>query len=87
MIVKDELMFAPDSYEGLDMLGEFDFSQGSGWMYSINELYSSYGFNKAYVQDGDVVRVRFTLAYGKDIGGFQAANMAYGKLESYGKEW
>ena len=87
MIVKDELMFDPDSYEGLDMLGEFDFSQGSGWMYSINELYSSYGFNKAYVQDGDVVRVRFTLAYGKDIGGFEAANMAYGKLESYGKEW
>ena len=87
LIVKDELMFDPNSYEGLDMLGEFDFSQGSGWMYSINGLYSSYGFNKAYVQDGDVVRVRFTLAYGKDIGGFQAANMAYGKLEDYGKEW
>lgn len=87
MIVKDELMFDPNSYEGLDMLGEFDFSQGSGWMYSINGLYSSYGFNKAYVQDGDEVRIRFTLAYGKDIGGFQAANMAYGKLEDYGKEW
>ena len=39
------------------------------------------------MQDGDEVRIRFTLAYGKDIGGFQAANMAYGKLEDYGKEW
>ena len=56
-------------------------------MYSINDLYSSYGFNRAYVQDGDVVRIRFTLAYGKDIGGYAAMEGAYGVLQSYGKEW
>ena len=86
-IEKDELMFQPDGYESLDTLGEFDFCQGSGWMYSINGLYSSYGFNKAYVQDGDVVRIRFTLAYGKDINGYESVGMQYGKLKDYGKEW
>ncbi len=86
-IKKDELMFDEDNYESLDDLGEFDFCQGSGWMYSINGLYSSYGFNKAYVQDGDVVRIRFTLAYGKDINGYDVMAGSYGKLDSYGKEW
>lgn len=86
-IKKDELLFDEKGFESLDDLGEFDFCQGSGWMYSINDLYSSYGFNKAYVQDGDVVRIRFTLAYGKDIGGYAAMEGTYGVLESYGKEW
>lgn len=87
IIVEDELIFDEKGYESLDTLGEFDFCQGSGWMYSINGLYSSYGFNKAFVQDGDVVRIRFTLAYGKDIGGYKAAGGAFGKIEDYGKEW
>ena len=86
-IKKDELLFDETGYESLSNLGEFDFCQGSGWMYSINGLYSSYGFNKAYVQDGDVVRIRFTLAYGKDIGGYETMAGTYGVLESYGKEW
>ena len=86
-IKKDELLFDENGYESLSDLGEFDFCQGSGWMYSINGLYSSYGFNKAYVQDGDVVRIRFTLAYGKDIGGYETMAGTYGVLESYGKEW
>lgn len=87
LIEKDGLLFDENRYESLDCLGEFDFCQGSGWMYSINDLYSSYGFTKAYVQDGDTVRIRFTLAYGKDIGGYSAANMAYGRIADYGKEW
>lgn len=86
-IKKDELLFDENGFESVDDLGEFDFCQGSGWMYSINDLYSSYGFNRAYVQDGDVVRIRFTLAYGKDIGGYAAMEGAYGVLQSYGKEW
>lgn len=86
-IKKDELLFDENGYESLSDLGEFDFCQGSGWMYSINDLYSSYGFNKAYVQDGDVVRIRFTLAYGKDIGGYETMAGTYGVLKSYGKEW
>lgn len=86
-IKTDELLFDEKGFESPDDLGEFDFCQGSGWMYSINDLYSSYGFNKAYVQDGDIVRIRFTLAYGKDIGGYAAMEGTYGVLQSYGKEW
>ncbi len=86
-IYEDGLIFDENSYESLDCLGEFDFCQGSGWMYSINGLYSSYGFNKAFVQDGDVVRIRFTLAYGKDINGYVAVDGIYGRLKNYGQEW
>ena len=71
----------------MDELGEFDFSQGSGWMYSINGIYSSYGLSKAHAQDGDIVRIRFTLAYGKDIGGYKAMGETYGQTKDYGKEW
>lgn len=84
---EDRLIFDEENFESLDVLGERDFSEGSGWMYSINGLYSSYGFNKAYVQNGDVVRLRFTLAYGKDIGGYSVTSGSYGTLQDYGKEW
>ena len=53
-------------------LGEFDYCQGSGWMYSVNGIYPNYGFSDYYPQDGDVVRVQFTLWYGSDIGGGSA---------------
>lgn len=86
-IIEDALIFDEKNFESLDCLGEFDFCQGSGWMYSINGLYSSYGFNKAFVQDGDVVRVRFTLAYGKDIAGYEVTSGAYGRLDKYDGEW
>lgn len=86
-IIKDALIFNEENYESIDSLGEFDFCQGSGWMYSINGLYSSYGFNKAFVQDKDIVRIRFTLAYGKDITGHAVMNGTYGKLKQYDGEW
>lgn len=86
-IIEDAILFDENNYESLDCLGEFDFSQGSGWMYSINGLYSSYGFNNAYVQDKDVVRVRFTLAYGKDIAGYEVVSGTYGRLGKYDGEW
>jgi hypothetical protein len=52
-----------------DSLGEFDYCQGSGWMYSVNGIFLGRGFSEANLKNGDVVRVRFTLALGKDIGG------------------
>lgn len=55
-----------------DSLGEFDYCQGSGWMYSINGSFPGYGLSDAVFQDGDVVRIRYTLAYGKDIGGYSS---------------
>lgn len=53
-------------------LGEFDYTTGSGWMYSVNGSFPNYGFSNYFPQDGDVVRVQFTLALGKDIGGGSA---------------
>lgn len=53
-------------------LGEFVFTNGSGWMYSVNNVFPNVGFADSYLSDGDVVRVQFTLAYGADIGGFGA---------------
>lgn len=59
-----------------DSLGAFDYCQGSGWMYSINGHFVNYGFSDAVLKDGDVICLRYTLAYGKDIGGFNATGGA-----------
>ena len=69
-------------YEQLDMNGfyvdeeiydpstlcEFDYTWGSGWMYMVNGSFPNVPFCDYVPQDGDVMRVQFTLAYGSDIG-------------------
>lgn len=55
--------------DGRYSLGEFDYTSGSGWMYSVNGSFPNYGFADYFPQDGDVVRVCFTLALGRDVGG------------------
>lgn len=62
-------------YDGMyseDSLGEFDFTRGSGWMYSVDGDFPNYGFADCYLQDGQEVRVQFTLDLGQDIGGGMA---------------
>lgn len=49
-------------------LGEFDVTWGSGWMYQVNGSFPNVGFCDYIPQNGDVMRVQFTLAYGSDIG-------------------
>lgn len=72
----------------MDSLGEYDFYRWSGWMYSYNGSYPGYGFNVCKPQDGSVIRVRYTLALGKDIGGYSSANGNYGVSSgNYYKEW
>lgn len=72
----------------MDSLGEFDFYRWSGWMYSYNGSYPGYGLNVCKPQDGSVIRVRYTLAMGKDIGGYSSANGSYGVSSgNYYKEW
>lgn len=74
----------------MDSLGEFDFYRWSGWMYSYNGSYPGYGFNVCKPQDGSVIRVRYTLALGKDIGGYSSAsaNGNHGVSSgNYYKEW
>ena len=76
----------PASY---DRLGEFDFYRWSGWMYSYNGKYPGYGMNVCKPQDGSVIRIRYTLALGKDIGGFRAnQGGSYGVTAgNYYREW
>ena len=54
-------------------------------MYSVNGDFPNYGFSDAYFLDGDVVRIRFTLSYGKDINGFGANGG--GSAGDWNKEW
>lgn len=72
-------------------LGEFDFSVGSGWMYSVNGIYPNVSMAGRTLQSGDEVRIRFTLYYGADIGGGSAmGNNGSAKEESVGdweREW
>lgn len=77
-IDEDGLMWLNVYHE--NSLGEFDFTQGSGWMYSVNGQYVGRSMSEVFPQDGDVVRLRYTLAYGKDVGlGMDG--------ENYYKEW
>ncbi len=77
----------PQPYS-MDSLGEFDFYRWSGWMYSYNGSYPGYGMDVCKPQDGSVIRVRYTLALGKDIGGFTSASGSYGVSSgNYYKEW
>lgn len=80
--------FSPEP-ASMDSLGEFDFYRWSGWMYSYNGKYPGYGINACKPQDGAVIRFRYTLALGKDIGGFSAAaGSGYGASDrNYYKEW
>ena len=68
-------------------ISEYDFTMGSGWMYSINEsLYPGKGLSEYKLSDGDTICLRFTLAYGKDIGGSTSGG-GYGRLASYCGMW
>lgn len=65
-----------------NQLGEFDFTYASGWMYAVNNIFPNVGFADHYVQQGDVMRTQFTVAYGSDIGG----GWGYNYFDSYSKD-
>ena len=68
-----------------DQLGEFDFTRGSGWMYFINgSLCPGKAMSAWTLNGGETISLRFTLAYGKDVGGSSAAE---GTLSSYCAQW
>ncbi len=54
--------------KGKDSVGEFDYTDGAGWMCTINGDFPGRGLSGCFLSDGDVLTLRFTLAYGKDIG-------------------
>ena len=49
--------------------GEKDYTEGSGWTYFINGSYCpGVGLGDYYLHNGDVLTLRYTLAYGWDVG-------------------
>lgn len=74
----------PSGYK--NSVGEFDYTMGSGWMYSINGVYPGKGLSEYYLSDGDTLTIRFTLAYGKDIGG-SSGGAQNGVLREYCGRW
>ena len=71
-------------------VGEFDFTMASGWLYSLNGSYYPGTAMSAYrLKNGDQLALRFTLAYGCDVGAPQGD---YGNSVGYcvraiGGEW
>jgi len=63
--------------EGIGNLYEFDCGDLSGWMYSVNGSFPSYGCSRYTVKSGDTIKWMYTCDQGRDIGG----EFAYG---SYG---
>ena len=54
-------------------LGEFDYTNMSGWMYCVNNKFPNYGASTYKPQDGDVIRWQFTVyGYGWDLGDYRA---------------
>ena len=58
-------------------LGETDFTSDSGWMYSVNNVFPNVGMSEFYLEEGDVVRLQFTVAKGREIGGSGSAGGSY----------
>lgn len=57
-------------------------------MYAIDgEVYPGRSMSLYPVQPGMTIYLRYTLAYGKDIGGFVEDGASYGSLSSYCRLW
>ncbi len=51
----------------IDILGEFDSGQGSGWMITWNNWFINMGASEFEVEDGDIIKWQYTCQLGKDI--------------------
>lgn len=67
-----------------DYLGEFNFTNKSGWLYTVNNQNLNLGMSLVLPNANDFIRVRYSLANGKDIGTFVYSNGTNG---SYEKQW
>ena len=54
-------------------LGEFVYTDLSGWMYSLNGDYTQKDLSSVYLKAGDTLRLQFTLCLGADVGGAEPA--------------
>ena len=61
--------------------GEFDYTSGSGWVFCVNgSYYPGQSMSSYYLEDGDVLTLRYTLAYGWDVG---SGTAGYGNTVGY----
>ncbi|MBQ7346077.1 MAG: hypothetical protein IJW45_08475, partial [Oscillospiraceae bacterium] len=61
--------------------GEFDYTSGSGWLFSVDgTTYPGLSMSDYYLSDGSVLVLRYTLAYGWDVGG---GTQGYGNSIGY----
>ena len=58
-----------DPQRSMNSLGEKDYTQGSGWIILVDGKFISESASAVDLHDGSIVKVRYTLAYGMDIGG------------------
>lgn len=58
--------------EGIGNLYEFDCGELSGWMYSVNGGFPSFGCSSEALENGDVICWLYTCEQGNDIGGGQS---------------
>ena len=54
--------------EGICNLYAFDAGALSGWMYSVNGVFPSYGCSQYVLQAGDVIQWHYTCDLGADLG-------------------
>jgi len=52
----------------INNLAEFDYGEGSGWMYRVNGVFPNVYAGEIHLQDGDVLEWLYTTNLGKDIG-------------------
>ncbi|RXZ82090.1 DUF4430 domain-containing protein [Paenibacillaceae bacterium] len=56
-----------------DWLGQFDYTDQSGWMFAVNHTFPDVGASVASIKSGDVIRWQYTVyGYGGDLGGYNA---------------
>lgn len=61
-----EGILAQEDQDGILSAGEY--TTQSCWLVTVNNRFPSAGLSDIYPQDGDVIRVQFSLAWGQDIG-------------------
>lgn len=67
-----------------DWLSEFHFTNGSGWLYTVNNQNLNLGMSLVLPTANDSIRVRYSLARGKDIGTYFYSD---GTSGCYAKQW
>ena len=61
--------------------GEHDYTNGSGWLFSLDgTYYPGVSMAEYSLEDGDVLTLRYTLAHGWDVGG---GTVGYGNTVGY----